>query len=175
MTQPSRSADVHPKCGTSRFLAELNLRKPMTPMPTLKCSLEINAAPHEVWRVLTTPELVREWAAAYIDGISIRTSWREGEPVAWKGPDGSTRAKGAVAAYWPEKLLKFDYDAGPIAERRSFSDTFEIRQEGGKTRLQLTTGPLDKADFDALKRPTQQAIEEIKSLAEESAQIHGLR
>jgi uncharacterized protein YndB with AHSA1/START domain len=144
-------------------------------MPVLKCALEIDAPPHEVWRVLTTPELVREWAAAYAEGTSIRTSWREGEPITWRAPDGSTRAKGAVAAYRPEKLLKFDYDAGPIAQRRSFSDTFEIEAVDHRTRLMLTTGPLRKADFDALKGPTEQAVEEIKSLAEESAQIHGLR
>lgn len=147
----------------------------MTQMPTLKHTLEIDAPAREVWRVLTTPELVREWAAAYAEGISIRTSWREGEPVAWKAPDGSSRARGAVAAYKPERLLKFDYDAGPIAERRTFSETFEIETEGDKTRLRMTTGPLQKADFEALKGPAEQAIEEIKSLAEESAQIHGLR
>ena len=67
----------------------------MPPMPVLKRTLEIDAPPTEVWRVLTTPELVREWAAAYLDGISIRTSWREGEKVTWKAPNGSTRACGA--------------------------------------------------------------------------------
>ena len=55
-------------------------------MPVLKRSLDIDAPPNEVWRVLTNPELMREWAAAYTDGISIRTSLREGEPVTWKEP-----------------------------------------------------------------------------------------
>ena len=141
-------------------------------MPVLKRSLEIDAPPNEVWRVLTNPELIREWAAAYLDGISIRTSFREGEAVAWKTPGGETRSFGAVAACKPERLLKFDYESDP---RGPFSDTFEISANGRMTRLQLTTGPLDEADLDALKRPTEQAIEEIKSLAEESAQIHGLR
>lgn len=145
-------------------------------MPTLKRSLEIDAPAREVWRVLTTPDLIREWAAAYDDGLSIRTSWKEGDKVTWKAADGATRASGAIAAYQPEKLLKFDYDAGPIAERRSFSDTFEIEEvEGDRSRLRVVTGPLEKEDFEALKRPTEQAIEEIRSLAEESAQIHGLR
>lgn len=141
-------------------------------MPILKRTLEIDAPPTEVWRVLTTPDLVAEWASAYLDGISIRTSFREGESVVWKAPGGATKSKGAVAACLPERLLKFEYDADP---RGPFSDTFEISCEGQKTLLKLTTGPLDKADLDALKRPAQQAIEEIKSLAEESAQIHGLR
>jgi uncharacterized protein YndB with AHSA1/START domain len=147
------------------------------PMPDLKTSLSIDAPPQEVWRILTTPELVREWACAYVEGISIRTSWREGDPVTWKTPDGSTRAKGSVAAFKPGKLLKFVYSegSGVPGEPRSFADTFELSPGPNGTRLELTTGPLDADAYEALKAPTEQAIREIKSLAEESAQIHGLR
>jgi uncharacterized protein YndB with AHSA1/START domain len=141
-------------------------------MPTLKRTLDIDAPPNEVWRVLTTPELIREWAAAYHDGIQIRTSFRAGEPVTWKARDGATRSFGTVAACEPERLLRFEYQTDP---RGPCSETFEISEFDHGTRLKLTTGPLEQADFEALKRPTQQAIEEIKSLAEESAQIHGLR
>jgi uncharacterized protein YndB with AHSA1/START domain len=146
-------------------------------MHTLKRSLEIDAPPTEVWRVLTTPELVREWASVYVDGISIRTSWREGERVAWKEPSGATRAEGTVGAFQPERLLKFDYCADPAApvETRTFSDIFEISEGELGTRLRMTTGPLDEATFEALKRPSEDAIREIKSLAEESAQIRAVR
>ena len=141
-------------------------------MRVLKRSLEINAPPVEVWRVLTTPELVREWAAAYQDGLSIRTSWREGEPVAWKTASGGTHVAGTVAAFQPERLLRFDYAADA---RGAFSDTFEIVAKQNRTWLELTTGPLAPDEIDALQKPAEEAIREIKSLAEESAQIHGLR
>ena len=141
-------------------------------MPTLTRSLEIDAPPNEVWRVLTTPELVQEWAAAYLDGLSIRTTFRKGEPVTWNAPDGGARSCGTVAACEPGRLLRFDYAADPRGE---FSDIFEISTFDDKTRLQLTTGPLETADLKALEGPTKLAIEEIKSLAEESAQIHGAR
>ena len=144
-------------------------------MSTLKCSLEIDAPAGEVWRVLTTPELVKEWASAYIKGLSIRTSWREGEPVTWKGPDGSVQASGTVAAFRPARLLKFDYDVGPLDEPRSFSETFEIETMDQGSRLQITTGPLAEGHAKALRRQAEQAIGEIKSLAEESAQIHRQR
>jgi uncharacterized protein YndB with AHSA1/START domain len=144
-------------------------------MHTLKRSLEIDAPPNEVWRVLTTPELVREWAAAYVEGISIRTSWREGDPIAWKTPSGGTQACGTVAAFKPEKLLRFDYSEGVATEGRSFSDTFEIQPADHGTVLKVSTGPLDDAAFKALKGPSKEALKEIKSLAEESAQIHGVR
>jgi uncharacterized protein YndB with AHSA1/START domain len=141
-------------------------------MKILKRSLEIDAPPTEVWRVLTTPELIREWAAAYLDGISIRTSWREGEQVTWKAPNGDTRAQGTVAAFKPQKLLKFEYDSDT---RGAFADTFEIVAKEDRTWLEVSTGPLPEDELQALKRPTEEAIKEIKSLAEESAQIHGLR
>ena len=144
-------------------------------MPVLKQTLDIDAPPHEVWRVLTTPELVREWAAAYQDGISIRTSWREGEQVTWKAPDGETRASGTVAAFRPERLLKFDYTEAVATENRSFSEEFEIQPGPAGAVLNFTSGPFDEDAFQALKGPAEDAIREIKSLAEESAQIHGLR
>lgn len=140
-------------------------------MPILTRSLEIDAPATEVWRVLTTPDLVREWAAAYQDGLFIRTSWREGEPVAWKTAGGATRSEGRVAAFKPERLLKFEY----AGDRGDFSDTFEIVAKENRTWLNVTTGPIAKDDLDALERQTDEAIREIKSLAEESAQIHGLR
>lgn len=145
-------------------------------MTTLKHTLDIDAPPREVWRVLTTPELVREWAAAYQDGLHIRTSWREGDEVTWKEAGGRTRARGAVTAIRPEKLLKFEYTEGVVApEGRSFCDTFEITQNGRMTRLDFTTGPYAPNDARALERQAGDAIREIKSLAEESAQIHGVR
>jgi uncharacterized protein YndB with AHSA1/START domain len=146
-------------------------------MPVLKAALSIDAPPDEVWRILTTPELVREWACAYVEGASIRTSWREGDPVTWMSPRGA-RVRGSVAAFKPGRLLKFVYadeEAKAPREPRSFAETFELTREPHGTRLELTTGPLDKESYEALKAPTEKAIREIKSLAEESAQIHGLR
>ncbi|HEX7944560.1 MAG TPA: SRPBCC domain-containing protein [Phenylobacterium sp.] len=141
-------------------------------MHVLKRALEIDAPATEVWRVLTTPELIREWASAYLDGIQIRTSFREGESVTWKTSNGTTTSEGTVAACKPERLLRFEYESDP---RGTFSETYEIVPEEDRTWLKLTTGPLETADFEALRGPAEQAIEEIKSLAEESAQIHGLR
>ncbi|WP_337186843.1 SRPBCC domain-containing protein [Phenylobacterium sp.] len=145
-------------------------------MQTFHHTLDIDAPATEVWRVLTNPELVREWASAYADGLSIRTSWREGDAVAWKEPNGATRAAGRVAAFEPGRRLSFEYDAGRVApEGRSFCETFEISEVDHRTRLDFITGPLDDIGAAALKRPAEAAIREIKSLAEESAQIRRLR
>jgi hypothetical protein len=77
-----------------------------------------------------------------------------------------------VAAFQPQKLLRFDYTSD---ERGAFSDTYEIVAKEDRTWLNVTTGPLGEDELNALEGPTEEAIKEIKSLAEESAQIHGLR
>lgn len=142
-------------------------------MQVLKHSLEIDAPADEVWRVLTTPELVKEWAAAYVDGLSIRTTWRPGEEVAWKTPGGVTRSAGAVAACEPGRLLKFEYTQSVLApEGGPFSDTFELSEAAHGTRLEFTSGPFEPATLEAIKGATEQVAREIKSLAEESAEIH---
>lgn len=141
-------------------------------MSILKRSLEIDAPPTEVWRVLTNPELVREWAAAYQDGISIRTSWREGEQITWRAPNGATCAQGTVAAFQPEKLLRIEYASD---DGGAFPESFEIVAKEDRTWLEITTGPVPSDELPALEGPAEEAIKEIKSLAEESAQIHGLR
>lgn len=145
-------------------------------MQVLKHTLLIDAPPSEVWRILTTPELVKEWAAAYVEGLSIRTSWRPGDDVAWKTPGGATRSAGAVAACDPERLLKFEYTRSVVApEGRTFCDTFELTAADDGTRLDFTSGPFDEATLEALRGPTEQAANEIKSLAEESAAIRRVR
>jgi hypothetical protein len=78
---------------------------------------------------------------------------------------------GAIAAFEPERLLKIEYDA---ETRGAFPDTFEIVEKEDRTWLNMSTGQLDEAGLRAAER-AEEAIREIKSLAEESAQIHGLR
>lgn len=144
-------------------------------MPTLKCSLEIDAPAHDVWRILTTSELVKEWASVYDDGLSIQTTWKPGEPVTWKTSKGAVRAAGRIAAYEPDRLLKFDYDRfGPDADG-AFSETFEIEPGSRTTRLNFATGPLKDAAITAMRGNAEKVIEEIRSLAEELAQIHPRR
>ena len=85
-------------------------------MQVLKHSLVIDAPPNEVWRILTTPELVKEWAAAYVEGLSIRTTWRPGEEVAWKTPGGATLTPGRGAAIGFPRLAELRQSARIILQ-----------------------------------------------------------
>ncbi|WP_397400364.1 SRPBCC domain-containing protein [Phenylobacterium sp.] len=144
-------------------------------MPTLRCSREIAAPAHEVWRILTTNEIVKEWAAAYMDGLSIQTTWKAGDKFTWKTSNGTVRASGRIAAFEPDRLLQFDYDQYGPAEGDAFSATFEIHPGARTTRLNLTAGPMNESTLTAMRGPAENAIEEIRSLAEELAQIRRAR
>lgn len=144
-------------------------------MKTLTRALEIEAPPQEVWRVLTDSELVREWAAAYGEGMSIRTNWREGGTVAWRDADGAVRADGRIAALEPMRLLRFEYSQTELADNQAYVDTYAISPTPRGARLEFTSGPFEDKVADRIDRQAAAAIMEIKGLAEESAEIQRLR
>ena len=63
----------------------------------------------------------------------------------------------------------------PAIEVRAISNEIEEVDRGSRLQLTTTTGMLAKAETDVMRDQARQAIAEIKSLAEESAQIHGRR
>jgi uncharacterized protein YndB with AHSA1/START domain len=144
-------------------------------MRTLENTAEIDAPPAVVWRVLTTRDLVREWAAAFLEDIDIRSGWREGAPVEWKAPDGAILRRGVVGRFEPERLLRFDYPLDPesLSPARSgaFSDAWAISGDGRGCLLTATTGPLTAEHYAQLAGPAREAVATIKSLAEEAAAI----
>ena len=142
-------------------------------MRTLQHVVEIDAPPAVVWRVLTTRDLVREWAAAFLEDIDIRCAWRESGPVEWKAPGGAILQRGVVGALEPERLLRFDYPAHPEsrAHVRALSDVWSLAADGRCTRLTFATGPLTPQRCTELEPAHRSATETIKSLAEEAAVI----
>jgi uncharacterized protein YndB with AHSA1/START domain len=141
-------------------------------MPTIERSVEIDAPPSVIWRVLTTRELVREWAAAVVEDIDIHTTWRVGAPVTWRAPGGGVVRQGVIADMTPERSLRFDY--AETADG-SFSQTVAITPDGRWTRVTAIMGPLSDAEFERLDPLTHAALVQIKSLAEELAGIESRR
>jgi uncharacterized protein YndB with AHSA1/START domain len=138
-------------------------------MSTVRKSVMIGAAPSEVWRVLTTRDLVREWATAFADEMDILTNWKPGARVTWKDESGVVR-QGVVAALEPPRRLAFEYRE---AEERTWSETYELAADGETTRLALTAGPLSEDQAAEFGAQAEAAVEAIRGLAEELAQIRG--
>lgn len=144
-------------------------------MRTLEHTVDIDAPASVVWRVLTTRDLVREWAAAFLDEIDIRCGWRLGAPVEWRSPDGTVLQRGTVGAFEPGKLLRFDYPLDPdsfsSARVGGFYDAWILGDEGGGTRLTAMSGPLTAEHYADLQEQHLAALQTIRSLAEEAAEI----
>jgi uncharacterized protein YndB with AHSA1/START domain len=138
-------------------------------MSTVRKSVIIGAPPSDVWRVLTTRDLVREWASVFADDIDILTNWKPGARVTWKA-DRSVVREGVVAAVEPERRLAFEYRERP---EEVWSETYELGIHGEATRLELTVGPVSDADAGELAPKAEAAVEAIQGLAEELAAIQG--
>jgi uncharacterized protein YndB with AHSA1/START domain len=46
-----------------------------------KVETTIEAPPAEVWEALVTPETIKQ----YMFGATVRSDWKEGSPITWKG------------------------------------------------------------------------------------------
>src|SRR5687768_10211612 len=144
-------------------------------MRTLEHTVEIDAPAAVVWRVLTTRDLVREWAAAFLDEIDIRCGWRLGAPIEWRSADGTVLQRGTVGAFEPQKLLRFDYPIDPDslspARAGGFYDAWILAGDGRHTRLTAASGPLTAEHYAELEEQHLTALLTLKSLAEEAAAV----
>ncbi len=103
-----------------------------------KVSATINAAPKEVWKALTTPELIRR----YFFGTEAISDWKVGSELQfkgqWKGKEYID--KGIIQQVVPGQLVQFTYfspmsGAEDLPENYS-NITYELEEEeGGKTML----------------------------------------
>jgi hypothetical protein len=95
--------------------------------------------------------------------------------VAWRDADGAVRADGRIAALEPMRLLKFEYSQTELGDSQAYVDTYAISPTLRGARLEFTSGPFEDKVADRIDRQVAAAIMEIKSLAEESAEIHRLK
>jgi uncharacterized protein YndB with AHSA1/START domain len=110
-------------------------------------SVEVNAPIDDVWNALITPSAIRK----YMFDAAVTTSWREGEPIVWKGQwNGKPfEDKGIVLQVQPPLLLKYSHFS-PKGEEEPFNYhivTIELKAAGEQTRVSLTqdNNPTDTA------------------------------
>jgi uncharacterized protein YndB with AHSA1/START domain len=70
-------------------------------------SVSVNAAPAEVWKVLTTPRLIRK----YLMGTDVTSDWKEGSAIDYTGVyEGKAyHDRGIIKEMEPEKLFQSTY------------------------------------------------------------------
>ena len=72
-------------------------------------SVTIDAAPSEVWRALTDPDLMKQWMAEPVMGVEIFTDWKVGSPIIVKGHHNNVdfENKGTILEFEPKSILRY--------------------------------------------------------------------
>lgn len=70
-------------------------------------SISVDATPVEIWKVLTTPKLVKK----YLLGTDVTTDWKEGSAITYSGEYEGKKYndKGIIKKIEPEKIFQTTY------------------------------------------------------------------
>jgi Uncharacterized conserved protein len=135
----------------------------------IELTLNLPEPPEKVWEIITDPQIIRLWAAAFHEGTTVESDFQPGHEVVWKDGFGAIGAKGIVLTSEPTKALRIGYyDAVnmlPSAEPGKYSEFYKIEQHNGQTQLFISCGPLDKEYFDLHMSKWGKAMELIKQTA----------
>lgn len=141
-------------------------------------SVDIAAPPERVWRVLLEDATYRQWTAAFMEGSSAETDWREGSPVRFLGPSGEGLLGRIVTSRHPQ-LLDIEYDGLVLAgkddtggeaarEYRGAKETYRLTATGDGTRPDVSA-PTGEEHYDDMLLAWDRALAEVSELAETSA------
>ncbi len=72
-------------------------------------SATIRAAPSEVWRALTDPDLLKQWMAEPVMRVEIFTDWKVGGPIVVKGRHNNVdfENRGTVLEFERNSILRY--------------------------------------------------------------------
>jgi uncharacterized protein YndB with AHSA1/START domain len=119
---------------------------------TAQVSRTIDAPAGEVWKALTTPEIIR----TYFFGADMETDWKVGSPVKIRGEmkGKAYEDKGEVRSFDPGRRLAFSHFSPSTGQRDEPENyhlvTYELEPEGDRTKVTLTqsnlTGGIRESD-----------------------------
>ena len=103
-------------------------------------STTIGAPAAAVWEALVTPEQI----ARYMFGAQVRSDWRVGSDIVWKGEwkGKSFEDKGKILRIEPQRLLQYSHYSPlsglPDAPESYHTVTIELAGDGEGTRVSLS-------------------------------------
>ncbi|HEX3437176.1 MAG TPA: SRPBCC domain-containing protein [Pseudacidobacterium sp.] len=103
----------------------------------IRKSIEVNARPEALWRVLTENAFIQQ----YMFGCVAETDWKPGSPLLWKGAaDGKVYVKGDVVKVEAPHRLEYtviDPNNSAIADipENYLAMTYEVRNNGGDSSI----------------------------------------
>jgi uncharacterized protein YndB with AHSA1/START domain len=132
-----------------------------------EASVNIDSAPSQVWKALTTPELIKK----YLMGTNVVSDWKEGGKIEYSGEyEGKEyRDKGIIKKMEPEKVFQSTYWSSMSGKEDKPENynlvTYEISEQDNKTVLTLTQ------DNIATEKEKEHATENWKAVLKKLKEV----
>jgi uncharacterized protein YndB with AHSA1/START domain len=132
-------------------------------------STTINATPAEVWKALTTPELIKQWFL----GVDTETDWKVGSPLVHRGEyQGKAYVdKGEILRFDPPRLVVHthwsDVSGKPDRPEHYQEVAWALSERDGATELTVTEANLPSEEAKATSEATWTTVlNNLKDLVE---------
>jgi uncharacterized protein YndB with AHSA1/START domain len=132
-------------------------------------SITIDASVDDVWKALTTPELIRQW----FFGVDTETDWKVGSPLVHRGEyQGKPYVdKGEIVRFDPPKLLVHthwsDLSGKPDSPEHYQEVTWALSERDGATELTISERNLPSEEAKAVsEQGWKTVLNNLKDLLE---------
>jgi uncharacterized protein YndB with AHSA1/START domain len=123
-------------------------------------SITIDASVDDVWKALTTPELIKQW----FFGVDTETDWNVGSPLVHRGEyQGKPyEDKGEILQFDPPKLLVHthwsDLSGKPDSPEHYQEVSWALAQRNGATELTITERNLPSEEAKAVSEESWRMV-----------------
>jgi uncharacterized protein YndB with AHSA1/START domain len=143
-------------------------------MLKIKKSIDIPASKEQVWKVLLTDELMRNWYSEFSEGSHAVTDWKEGSKVIFKDKSENGMI-GRVAVHKPQEALVVtyegmltpqgeDYESEAARQVKGGQEAFYLKGVNGHTHLDIESDMTEEF-FEAMSKAWDKALLQISKLA----------
>lgn len=130
-------------------------------------SISVDATSTQVWKVLTTPKLVKK----FLMGTDVCTDWKEGSTINYNGEYEGKKYhdKGVIKKIEPEKILQTTYWSSMGGKEDKPENynlvTYKLTNKGDKTVITLTQ------DNNASEKEKEHSTENWKSVLKKLKEV----
>ena len=136
---------------------------------TVKRSVIINAHAADIWKMITDPELIKQW----FFGTNVKTDWKEGSPIiysgSWKGKEYED--KGRILKIEKEKLIEHTHwsslSGTEDIPENYFDVKYELEEREKDTVLCISqTGQMSEDSYKHSAENWDMVLQQLKTLVE---------
>ena len=137
----------------------------------------INAPREKIWTTLWTLDSYEQWAAAFMEGSTVKTDWQKGSKAYFVDAEGSGMVS-RIVENKPNEFLSInhlgivkggveDYDSEEAKKWASGFENYTLKDANGGTELQVDlTGAIPPEYKDYFANAWPKALNKIKELSE---------